>query len=120
MIQNGPKGLSEFKNSAVYTYNHTCNQGQKSLDRLFLNFIYPFTALKLSVCLVVCEMGSLSQTLVSEMEFPLTFPASMFSKVRASTVWINTENGERGKSLINTPEWSNTFGPDCGPNKAQI
>ena len=21
-------------------------------------------------------------------------------------------NGERGKSLINTPEWSNAFGPD--------
>ena len=28
-------------------------------------------------------------------------------------MWINIENGERGKSLVITPQWSNTFGPDC-------
>ena len=35
------------------------------------------------------------------------------SGVHTSMVWINIENGEQGKSLINTPEWSNTFGSDC-------
>ena len=35
MVQMGPKDFLSLKNSAFYTYNHTCNQGQKSLDRLF-------------------------------------------------------------------------------------
>ena len=35
------------------------------------------------------------------------------SGVRANIVWNNIENRKQEKSLINTPEWSNTFGPDC-------
>ena len=50
------------------------------------------------------------------MEFPLTTPVPVLCFIggaHAGMVWINIENGELGKSLINTPEWSNTFGPDC-------
>ena len=28
-------------------------------------------------------------------------------------MWINIENGERGKSLVIMPQWSNTLGLDC-------
>ena len=31
----------------------------------------------------------------------------------ASMIWINIANRQRGKSMINTPDWSDTFGPDC-------
>ena len=50
------------------------------------------------------------------MQFPLPTPCfnvALNGDVRASTIWINIENGERGKSLVITPQWSNTFGPDC-------
>ena len=48
--------------------------------------------------------------------FPLPTPCfnvALNSGVHASTRWINIENGEREKSLVITPQWSNTFGPDC-------
>ena len=51
-----------------------------------------------------------------QMQFPLPTPCfnvAINSGVRASTIWINIENGERGKSLVTTPQWSYTFGPDC-------
>ena len=41
------------------------------------------------------------------------FNVALNSGVRASSIWINIENGERGKSLVITLQWSNTFGPDC-------
>ena len=44
------------------------------------------------------------------------FKVELNSGVRVSTMWINIENGERGKSLVITPQWSNTFGPDCRLN----
>ena len=50
------------------------------------------------------------------MQFPLPttcFNVALNSGVCAITIWINIENGERGKSLVITPQWSNTFGPDC-------
>ena len=43
---------------------------------------------------------------------PPRFNVALNSEIRASTIWINIENGERGKSLVITPQWSNTFGPD--------
>ena len=54
--------------------------------------------------------------LLSQNRIPLPAPCvniALSSRVRASFVWINIENGEQGKSLINMPEWSNTYGPDC-------
>ena len=39
------------------------------------------------------------------------FNVALNSGVRASTMWINIENGERGKSLVITAQWANTFGP---------
>ena len=35
-------------------------------------------------------------------------------------MWINNEKGEQGKSLINTLEWFNTFGPDCSLSCLQL
>ena len=51
-----------------------------------------------------------------EIEFTLPTPVSMLHSIAESTP---VQCGSRhwkwgaGKSLINTPEWSNTFGPDC-------
>ena len=52
---------------------------------------------------------------LSQNRIPLPTPChnvALNSGVRATIVWINIENGEWGKSLINTPEWYNTFDPD--------
>ena len=60
-------------------------------------------------------MESLPPILLFRKTIPPTpcFNVALNSGVRASTIWINIENGERGKSLVITPQWSNTFGPDC-------
>ena len=91
------------------------NQGQKSLDRLSLfSFIHPFTVLTLIFCLF--SSGIVTPNPCIQIQFPLPTPCfnvALNSGVRASTIWINIENGERGKSLVITPQWSNTFGPDC-------
>ena len=91
------------------------NQGQKSLDRLSLfSFIHPFTVLTLIFCLF--SSGIVTPNPCIQMQFPLPTPCfnvALNSGVRASTIWINIEDGERGKSLVITPQWSNTFGPDC-------
>ena len=93
----------------------TYNQGQKSLDRLSLfSFIHPFTVLTLIFCLF--SSGIVTPNPCIQIQFPLPTPCFnvvLNSGVRASTTWINIENGERGKSLVITPQWSNTFGPDC-------
>ena len=98
-----------------YFETRSDNQGQKSLDRLSLfNFIHPFTALTLISCLF--SNGIVTPNPCIQMQFPLPTPCfnvALNSGVRASTIWINIENGERGKSLVITPQWSNTFGPDC-------
>ena len=93
------------------------NQGQKLLDRHSLfSFIHPFTALTL-IFLPIFRWNCYPQFL-----YPNAIPPShpLFQcctqrGVCASTMWINIENGERGKSLVITPQWSNTFGPDCSP-----
>ena len=91
------------------------NQGQKSLDRLSLfSFIHPFTVLTLILCLF--SSGIVTPNPCIQMQFPLPTPCfnvALNSGVRASTIWINIENGERGKVLVIMPQWSNTFGPDC-------
>ena len=90
------------------------NQGAKSLDLLWFSSIHPFTALKWNICPFwdgIVIPSSLSQNWI-----PLPTPClnvALNNGVRACIVWINIENGEQGKSLINMPEWSNTFGPDC-------
>ena len=98
-----------------YFETRSDNQGQKSLDRLsLLSFIHPFTVLTLIFCL--CSSGIVTSNPCIHMQFPLPTPCfnvALNSGVRASTIWINIENGERGKSLVITPQWSNTFGPDC-------
>ena len=95
-------GLQNFQDTSYY------NQGQKSLDHLsFISSIRQFRAL--------VRWNRYLKPLSQKMLFPLTTPCfnvALNSGVCASTMWINTENGERGKSLINPPEWSNTFGPD--------
>ena len=91
------------------------NQGQKSLDRLSLfSFIHPFTALTLIFCLF--SDGIITPNSCIQMRFPLPTPCfnvALNSGVRTSTIWINIENGEWGKSLVIMPQWSNTFGPHC-------
>ena len=98
-----------------YFETRSDNQGQKSLDRLFLfSFIHPFRVLTLIFCLFLS--GIVTPNPCIQMQFPLATPCfnvALNSGVRASTIWINIENGERGKSLVITPQWSNTFGPDC-------
>ena len=98
-----------------YFETRSDNQGQKSLDRLSLfSFIHPFTALTLISCLF--SSGIVTPSPCIQMQFPLPTPCfnvALNSGVRASTIWINIENGERGKSSVITPQWSNTFGPDC-------
>ena len=78
------------------------------------SFIHPFTVLTLIFCLF--SSGIVTPNPCIQMQFPLPTPCfnvALNSGVRASTIWINIENGERGKSLVITPQWSNTFGPDC-------
>ena len=91
------------------------NKGRNLLDRLSLfSSIHPFTELKWSFLSIV--RWNHNPKLLSQNRIPLPTPrlnVALNSGVRASMVWINIENGERGKSLINTPGWSNTFGPDC-------
>ena len=98
-----------------YFETRSDNQGQKSLDRLSLvSFIHPFTVLTLIFCLF--SSGIVTPNPCIQMQFPLPTPCfnvALNSGVRASAIWINIENGERGKSLVITPQWSNTFGPDC-------
>ena len=55
---------------------------------------------------------------LTSIKFPLTTPclnAALHSGVHASMVlvWINIENGEQEKSLMNMPKWSYIFDPDC-------
>ena len=110
--RNSAKFFAEFAECFAYSYY---NQGQKSLDRLSLfSFIHPFTVLTLIFCLFLSGIVTLNPCI--QMQFPLPTPCfnvALNSGVRASTIWINIENGERGKSLLLTPQWSNTFGPDC-------
>ena len=98
-----------------YFETRSDNQGQKSLDRLSLfSFIHPFTVLTLIFCLF--SSGIVTPNPCIQMQFPLPTPCfnvALNSRVHASTIWINIENGERGKSFVITPQWSNTFGPDC-------
>ena len=105
-----------------YFETRSDNQGQKSLDRLSLfSFIHPFTALTLIFCLF--SSGIFTPNPCIQMQFPLPTPCfnvALNSGVRASTIWINIENGERGKSLVITPQWSNTFGPDCRYQKINV
>ena len=78
------------------------------------SFIHPFTVLTLIFCLF--SSGIVTPNPCIQMQFPLPTPCfnvALNSGVRASVIWINIENGERGKSLAITPQWSNTFGPDC-------
>ena len=83
------------------------NQGQNSLDHLSLfSSIDPFTALKWIFCPLwdgIVIPNSLSQS------FYPCFNVALC----ASILWINIVNGERGKALINMPEWPNTYGHDC-------
>ena len=61
-------------------------------------------------------MESFPRNSCIQMQFSLPTPCfnvALNSKVRASTMWINIKNGDWGKSLVITPQWSNTFGPDC-------
>ena len=67
-----------------WSTNKTKNHRTASL---FFTSIHPFTTLKL--------------ILLSIMRSRLN--VALDSGVRTSTMWINTENGERGKSLTNTP-----------------
>ena len=101
-----------------YFETRSDSQGQKSLDCLSLfSFIHPFTVLTLIFCLF--SSGIVTPNPCIQMQFPLPTPCfnvALTSGVRASTIWINIENGERGKSLVITPQWSNTFGPDCSWN----
>ena len=81
---------------------------------LFFSSIHPFTVLTLIFCLF--SSGIVTPNPCIQMQFPLPtlcFNVALNSGVRASTIWINIENGEQGKSLVITPQWSNTFGPDC-------
>ena len=84
-------------------------------NRLSLfSFIHPFTALTLIFCRF--SDGIITPNSCIQMQFPLPTPClnvALNKGVRASTIWINIENGEWGKSLVITPQWSNTFGPDC-------
>ena len=96
---------------------HCYNQGQKSLDWLSLfSFIHPFTELTLFFCWF--SDGIVTPNSCIQMQFSLPTPCfnvALNSGVRASMMWINIENGEWGKSLVITLQWSNTFGPDCSP-----
>ena len=79
------------------------------------NSIHPFTELELILCRL-WDGIVISNPFVSKMELSLTTPClnvALNSGVYAGTVWVNIENGELGKSLINAPECSNTFGPNC-------
>ena len=98
-----------------YFETRSDNQGQKSLDRLSLfSFIHPLTVLTLIFCQFLS--GIVTPNPCIQIQFPLPTPCfnvALNSGVRAGTIWINIENGERGKSLVIMPQWSNTFGPDC-------
>ena len=52
-----------------------------------------------------------------KMQFPLPTPVSMLcSIVESVPVWYDVNqhwNEERGRSVVITPQWSNTFRPDC-------
>ena len=74
------------------------NLGQKLLDPslFYLHSSVYSTKFMFFFFFLNYEMESLFQTLVSKMEFPLTTPVSVLHAT-ASTVWINIENGERGK-----------------------
>ena len=90
--------------------NQDYKQSEKSLDRLS---IHPFTALKSFLSLVRWNHNPNS---CLKIEFPFPTPClnvALNSRVRTSMVWINIENRERGTSLINMSEWSNTFGRYC-------
>ena len=62
------------------------------------------------------EMKSFSQTLVSKWNSP-TIPCLNVALGIVESMRVlcrsTSRNWEHGKSLINTFEWSNTFGPDC-------
>ena len=112
-----PDGKWSFRNCTNITFKAakgraaSYNQGQKSLDRLSLfSFIHPFTVL----ILIFCQFsdGIVTPNSCIQMHFSLPTPCFNVALNSASTMWINTENGERGKSLVITPQWSNTFGPD--------
>ena len=95
--------------------NITYNQGQNWLDRLSLfSFIHPFHSTNIDF-FADFQVESLPQFLYSNAIPPShpRFNVGLNSGVCASTIQINIENGERGKSLVITPQWSNTFGPDC-------
>ena len=100
-----------------YFETRSDNQGQKSLDRLSLfSFIHPFTVYSTNIDFLPIFKWNRYPNPCIQMQFPLPTPCfnvALNSGVRASTIWINIENGERGKSLVITPQWSNTFGPDC-------
>ena len=101
---------SQCWTSKTSILSYLLNQYQKVFgSSRFFSSIHPFTAL---FFFVYYDMESLTQTLVSKMAFPHTTCLNVVlnSRVCASTVWINIENEERWKSLINTPVLSNTFG----------
>ena len=106
--------IKRVKLDAIF-WNSLRQSGPKSLDRLSLfSFIHPFTALALIFGLF--SSGIVTPNPCIQMQFPLPTPCfnvALNSGVRASTIWINIENGERRKSLVITPQWSNTFDPDC-------
>ena len=108
-------GLENLNMGGALMRKCNYNQGQKSLDcRSLFSFIHPFTALTLIFCLF--SDGIVTPNSCIQMQFPLPIPCfnvALNSGVCASSIWINIENGERGKSLVITPQWSNTFGPDC-------
>ena len=91
-------------------YKGSYNQGQKSLDRLSLfSSIHLFTALKWSFLSIVrwnCNSKPLSQNRI-----PPSHP--LFQCCAQQWCPCQYENEGRGKSLVNMPEWSNTFSSDC-------
>ena len=118
MIWNLRDSQLEKSNNIIYkkhSSTHCClkktitiyyNQGEKLLDRLsLLSSIHPITALKWSFCPLRGGIVILNPCL--KIEFPFPTPClnvALNSSIHASIVWINTENGEWGKSPVNMPE----------------
>ena len=88
---------------------------------LFFSFIHPFTVLIL-IFLPIFRWNRYPDSCI-QMQFSLPTPCfnvALNIGVRASTMSINIENGEPGNSLVITPQWSNTFGPDCSLKAALV
>ena len=101
--------------SSTYPYLfHNLNQGQKLLDRLSLFiFIHPFTVLKQSFLSIV--RWSRNTKLLSQYRIPPSHHLSQGCAQQWRPCQYSVDQHCKwgaGKSLINMPEWFNTFDPD--------